>query len=601
MVILSNEAVKQGHGPKGKMGKILINLLVTLVVGAVYFYISLPALNLQSEEFYGFVLLLCVVYILSALVTSGFDVKGASGLKEYFKFIKSQCMPIGILLAGLIVIAIVGQVVSMPIFRAGAYRDLLDVQEMNAEDFSKDVSEISFSEIPTLDLASAQYLGDRQMGTLSDMVSQFEVSDAYTQINYNGQPYRVAALEYADLIKWFTNRSEGLPAYVMVNMVTQKADVIRLPEGQGVKYSPSEPLNRNIARHLRFQYPTFMFGTPVFEVDDQGNPWWIAPKIVKTIGLFGGTDINGAVMVNAITGESQYYEEVPNWVDNVYNPALIAQQYDYHGTLVHGFINSVFGQRDVKVTTRDSNYIALNDDVYMYTGITSATSDQSNLGFLLSNQRTKETKYYTAPGATEQSAMNSAMGVVQDLGYTATFPLLLNISGEPTYFIPLKDKTQLVKMYAMVNVEQYQIVATDTTVSGCEQKYISLLAEKGIALPEALPQTTASGVIAELRSAVLDGNTYYFIRLENEEVFYSISAAKNNVAVILNVGDTVTIEHAPAGEGAPSSILSGYSVTLNQKGDGAAVPSVAPVIPLPEESLSSDDALPSEPPTDTVG
>lgn len=601
MVILSNEAVKQGHGPKGKMGKILINLLVTLVVGAVYFYISLPALNLQSEEFYGFVLLLCVVYILSALVTSGFDVKGASGLKEYFKFIKSQCMPIGILLAGLIVIAIVGQVVSMPIFRAGAYRDLLDVQEMNAEDFSKDVSEISFSEIPTLDLASAQYLGDRQMGTLSDMVSQFEVSDAYTQINYNGQPYRVAALEYADLIKWFTNRSEGLPAYVMVNMVTQKADVIRLPEGQGVKYSPSEPLNRNIARHLRFQYPTFMFGTPVFEVDDQGNPWWIAPKIVKTIGLFGGTDINGAVMVNAITGESQYYEEVPNWVDNVYNPALIAQQYDYHGTLVHGFINSVFGQRDVKVTTRDSNYIALNDDVYMYTGITSATSDQSNLGFLLSNQRTKETKYYTAPGATEQSAMNSAMGVVQDLGYTATFPLLLNISGEPTYFIPLKDKTQLVKMYAMVNVEQYQIVATDTTVSGCEQKYISLLAEKGITLPEALPQTTASGVIAELRSAVLDGNTYYFIRLENEEVFYSISAAKNNVAVILNVGDTVTIEHAPAGEGAPSSILSGYSVTLNQKGDGAAVPSVAPVIPLPEESPSSDDALPSEPPTDTVG
>lgn len=601
MVILSNEAVKQGHGPKGKMGKILINLLVTLVVGAVYFYISLPALNLQSEEFYGFVLLLCVVYILSALVTSGFDVKGASGLKEYFKFIKSQCMPIGILLAGLIVIAIVGQVVSMPIFRAGAYRDLLDVQEMNAEDFSKDVSEISFSEIPTLDLASAQYLGDRQMGTLSDMVSQFEVSDAYTQINYNGQPYRVAALEYADLIKWFTNRSEGLPAYVMVNMVTQKADVIRLPEGQGVKYSPSEPLNRNIARHLRFQYPTFMFGTPVFEVDDQGNPWWIAPKIVKTIGLFGGTDINGAVMVNAITGESQYYEEVPNWVDNVYNPALIAQQYDYHGTLVHGFINSVFGQRDVKVTTRDSNYIALNDDVYMYTGITSATSDQSNLGFLLSNQRTKETKYYTAPGATEQSAMNSAMGVVQDLGYTATFPLLLNISGEPTYFIPLKDKTQLVKMYAMVNVEQYQIVATDTTVSGCEQKYISLLAEKGITLPEALPQTTASGVIAELRSAVLDGNTYYFIRLENEEVFYSISAAKNNVAVILNVGDTVTIEHAPAGEGAPSSILSGYSVTLNQKGDGAAVPSVAPVIPLPEESPSSDDALPSEPPTDAVG
>ena len=89
-------------------------------------------------------------------------------------------------------------------------------------------------------------------------------------------------------------------------------------------------------------------------------------------------------------------------MDNVYTPELIMEQYDYHGTLVNGFINSIFGQRDVTVTTQGSNYIALNDDVYMYTGVTSANADQSNLGFLLSNQRTKETKFYTAPGATER-------------------------------------------------------------------------------------------------------------------------------------------------------------------------------------------------------
>ena len=201
--------------------------------------------------------------------------------------------------------------------------------------------------------------------------------------------------------------------------------------------------------------------------------------MVKTIGLFGGTDIKGAVLVDAITGESTYYEEVPTWVDNVYTPELIMEQYDYHGTLVNGFINSIFGQRDVTVTTQGSNYIALNDDVYMYTGVTSANADQSNLGFLLSNQRTKETKFYTAPGATEKAAQASAMGVVQDLGYIATFPLLLNIAGEPTYFIPLKDNTNLVKSYAMVNVAQYQIVATGSTVSECEQKYVQLLGSKG--------------------------------------------------------------------------------------------------------------------------
>ena len=364
---------------------------------------------------------------------------------------------------------------------------------------------------------------------------------------------RVAPIAYADLIKWFTNRSQGLPAYVVVDMVTQEATVVRLPEG--MKYSFSEPLNRNIVRHLRFHYPTYMFDTPQFEIDEDGHPWWIAPRVVKTIGLFGGTDIQGAVLVDAITGESTYYEEVPTWVDNVYTPDLIMEQYDYHGTLVNGFINSILGQRGVTVTTDGYNYIALNDDVYVYTGITSANADQSNLGFLLSNQRTKETKFYEAPGATEYAAMGSAQGVVQDLGYQATFPLLLNIAGEPTYFIPLKDQANLVKSYAMVNVAQYQIVATGDTVSACEQEYIRLLSERGVTQEEELPQTQASGVMAEIRSAVLDGNTYYFIRLEGEEVFYSVSAAQNReVAVTLNVGDSVTIDHAvPAGGRRPRS------------------------------------------------
>ena len=272
------------------------------------------------------------------------------------------------------------------------------------------------------------------MGTLSDMVSQFDYSNESTQINYQGRPVRVAPIAYADLIKWFTNRAQGLPAYVVVDMVTQEAKVVRLSEG--MKYSFSEPLNRNVMRHLRFSYPTYMFDTPRFEVDEEGTPYWIAPRIVKTIGLFGGTDTKGAVLMNAITGQCQYYEEVPSWVDNVYNPNLIMEQYNYHGTLVNGFINSIFGQRDVTVVTQGYNYIALNDDVYMYTGVTSINSDQSNLGFLLSNLRTKETKFYQAPGATEEAAKASAQGVVQDLGYTATFPLLLNIADEPTYFIP---------------------------------------------------------------------------------------------------------------------------------------------------------------------
>ncbi len=554
----------EGKKPRknlSKPGKILINLLVTAVVGFIYFYMGLPAINLQSPDFYSFIFVLCLAYVASALVTSGFrdgKTSGKARVGDYFRFIKQQCLPVGIFMVLLVVVALVGQVISLPIFRAGAYRDLLTVEDGT---FAQDISQISFDKIPTLDRESAEYLGDRQMGTLSDMVSQFEYSNDSTQINYQGRPVRVAPIDYADLIKWFTNRGEGLPAYVVVDMVTQEANVVRLQEG--MKYSFSEPLNRNIMRHLRFQYPTYMFDTPQFEIDEEGQPWWIAPRVVKTIGLFGGTDIKGAVLCNAITGESTYYDiaDVPTWVDNVYTPQLIMQQYDYHGTLVNGFINSVLGQRDVTVTTEGYNYIALNDDVYVYTGVTSANADQSNLGFLLSNQRTKETKFYSAPGATENAAKASAQGEVQDLGYTATFPLLLNIAGEPTYFIPLKDATSLVKSYAMVNVAQYQVVTVASSVAQCEQNYIRLLSDKGITEPEELPQTTAQGTVAETRSAVLDGNTYYYVRLDGEEVFYSLSAAKNELAVILNVGDKVTIEHAATESG--SSILEGYSLTID--------------------------------------
>ena len=547
--------------PKGKLGKILLNLLVTAVVGFLYFYITLPALNLQATEFYGFLFLLCLVYMVCALITSGFQdttvvTTGKEKIRHYLSFIKQQCLPIGIFMLLLVIVGVVGQLVSLPIFRAQAYRELLTV---NSGEFSQDISQISFDEIPTLDRTSAEYLGDRQMGTLSDMVSQFEYGGDSTQINYQGRPVRVAPVAYADLFKWLTNRGEGLPAYVLVDMVTQEAQVVRLEEG--MKYSFSEPLNRNIMRHLRFQYPTFMFSTPRFEIDEEGQPWWIAPRVVKTIGLFGGTDIQGAVLCNAITGESQYYDEVPSWVDNLYTPALIMQQYDYYGTLVNGFINSIFGQKDVTVTTEGYNYIAINDDVYVYTGVTSANSDQSNLGFLLSNQRTKETIFYDAPGATEAAAQASAEGVVQDLGYTATFPLLINVAGQPTYFIPLQDNTLLVKSYAMVNVAQYQLVATGSTVAQCEQQYIRMLTDKGLTEEEEVPQTTAQGVVAEIRSAVLNGNTYYYVRLEEESVFYSLSAVENPTAVILNVGDQVTIEHEMAEN--PAAILQGYSLTID--------------------------------------
>ena len=537
-----------------------INLAVTLLFAAVYYYVVLPAINLKTAEFYTFFVLLAVVYCVCAVITSGFQGTGAKG---YFKFVKKQCKVPFFLTVGLLAVALVGSIISWEVFRAADYRDLLTVEE---GDFAAEVEEISFDQIPMLDSASAKKLGNRKLGELADMVSQFEVADDYTQINYKGRPVRVTPLRYGDIIKWFNNRADGLPAYLVIDMVTQNVEVHRLEDG--IRYTTAEHFGRNLYRYLRFHYPTYLFDEPAFEIDEQGNPYWVCPRISRTIGLFGGTDIIGAVLVDAVSGECTYYEvdDVPQWVDHVYTANLIIQQYDYHGTYVNGFINSLFGQRDVTVTTDGYNYIAIGDDVYMYTGITSVVSDESNIGFILSNQRTKETHFYSVAGAEEYSAMDSAQGQVQQMKYEATFPLLLNISDQPTYFMALKDAAGLVKMYAMVNVSQYQIVATGNTVAECESNYRVMLARNNLISQEDTEvqpsdQQEVTGVIAEIRSAVIEGNTWYYLRLEQGDVYYAVSSADQRSAALLSVGDTVRVQYM-AGE---ETILDTYAVSLVPK------------------------------------
>ena len=545
---------KRTRKPRKPIGnaftRTLINLGVTLVFALVYFYAELPAINLHAEEFYVFAFLVCAVYCVCAVLTSGFQ---GDGVKGYVGFVKKQCTVPFLAFIALIAVIAVGSITSWVVLRAGAYSQLLTIE---SGDFTAEIEEISYDQIPMLDASSASRLGSRKLGELSDMVSQFEILPTYNQINYQGRPVRVTSLAYGDLIKWFTNRSQGLPAYIVIDMVTQEANVIRLEEG--MKYTTAEHFGRNLYRHLRFHYPTMMFDEPVFEIDEEGTPYWVCSRIVKTIGLFGGTDVEGAVLVNAITGESEYYQEVPSWVDRVYSSDIIMEQYDYYGMYHNGFLNSIFGQRDVTLTTDGWNYIAINDDVYMYTGVTSVTSDQSNIGFILSNQRTKETHFYSIAGATETSAMESAQSQVQQMRYNATFPLLLNIADQPTYFMALKGDDGLVKMYAMVNVEQYQIVETGQTVAACESNYRQALANAGLI---GAGQTgvsggdvrTQDGIIAEIRTSVIDGNTHFYVRLENGIGFLDFNAAQVPRAVLLDVGDHIWYDYALEGADFPEN------------------------------------------------
>ena len=381
------------------------------------------------------------------------------------------------------------------------------------------------------------------MGSMVDMVSQFDVDDIYSQINYQDRPYRVTPLKYASIIKWFTNRSEGIPAYIRINMADQTTELVQLEEG--IRYTASEHLNRNIYRHLRFAHPTYIYGELSFEIDEEGVPYWIAPVKKFNIGLFGGETVGKVVICNAVNGEMKTYdiEDVPQWVDRVYSADLLVDLFDYYGTLKHGFWNSVLSQKDCLKTTEGYNYLALNDDVWMYTGVTSVNQDQSNVGFVLSNQRTMETKYYEVEGATEAAAMSSAEGQVQNLKYKATFPLLLNISDEPTYFLSLKDDAGLVKKYAMVNVQQYQIVAIGDSVSQCEENYLDLLASNGVKTAEetGTEEQTVTGTVEKVEQAVIEGTSHYYLMLEGSDAIYDVSVEKFLDVIRLEPGMNVTL------------------------------------------------------------
>lgn len=538
-----------------KVTRNLVLFIIALLILGIYYYVSLPAINIHAVGFWMTLELVIafatIVYAVSQVRRqSKSNVVPIKSTEKMLKEMKGVKIGFGLFVLTLVIFA-GGNLLSSPIINADKYQKLMNVRE---SDFTQDIQQTNYNTIPLLDKDSAELLGNRKMGSMVDMVSQFEVGSDYTQINYKDTPVRVTPLVYANEIKWLTNQKAGIPAYIRIDMATQNTECVKLE--QTIKYSKAEYFNRNIYRHLRFHYPTYIFDDQIFfEIDDEGTPYWVCPVKKFNIGLFGGQTVGNVVLCNAVTGECTDYpvDQVPNWIDKVYSAELLKKLYNYYGIYKHGFFNSVLGQKDCLKATSGYNYIALDDDVWVYTGVTSVSGDQSNVGFVLMNQRTMETKYYKIEGAIEDSAMSSAEGQVQNLGYSATFPLLLNISDQPTYFMALKDGAGLVKKYAMVNVQKYQWVAIGDTVKECEKAYVTLLATNGIS--EVKGHTDMyekiSGKILAAAPVVIEGNTHYYIALENSELVFDVDLSDQKLIGIIRyqVGDMIQLTYAPEENG----------------------------------------------------
>ncbi|WP_302718880.1 Tat pathway signal sequence [uncultured Senegalimassilia sp.] len=539
---------KMGQMSKKALVILAILLIVVLLVAYWWFH---PPINVHSTDTWLFV----AVFVLLPLFvfwraksrtyeTGNSKVDPSRTKAKAFKV--ASWVPAVIALVG-----VLGAVASLSIFpgNAAKYANVLQTQDA---DFAQDIQQVDYSEIPIIDRDSAALLGNRAMGNIPEYVSQFEIAGTYSQINYQGTPVRVSPLGYADLFKWLTNRAEGIPAYALVDMTTQDAQIVKLGD-RAIFYSRSEPLARNIDRYVQLKYPFYMFDEKSFEIDEDGQPWWICPVQTRTIGLFGGTTIERVVMVNATTGECTdlTIDDVPQWVDRAYPAELLIQQYNWSGKYQDGWLNSWLGQKNVVQTTPGTdgnvgyNYIAKDDDVWVYTGVTSATADNSIVGFVLVNQRTAESHYYPVAGATEESAMQSAEGAVQNLRYSATFPILINVSEQPTYFMALKDNAGTVKKFAMVDIQHYQNVATGDTVAETQKSYQAMLATSGALSTDAAEANMeeATGVIRSMTQAVMDGNSHFYVTLDGVGGIFDFAIPGQLGIVGYKEGDTITFKY----------------------------------------------------------
>lgn len=522
--------------------RIALFVIFAAVIGGFY-YAYFPAINIHLEIFWTtlIVVFLSLAIILGAKSSISQMVGRLSkkpSIKEFSWFAK-LCSVLVIVCVGVL---IVGSALGATLFRSRAYANLLPVDK---REFTEDIEQSDqVTDIALMDTESARIFGNRKIGSLSDVVSQYEIEADYTQISIKGQPMKVSGLKYASFFKWWNNRNSGVPGYVQVNPVNSEAKYVKLTKP--MKYVPSAFFNYNLQRHVQLTYPTKIISGYKFEVDDDGNPYYICPTMTARVGLFGGIDVNGVIICDPIDGECKYYAigDCPSWVDSVYDGHLLTKKYNWHGMLSGGYINSIIGQKGCKQATDDFGYKIIGDDVWVYTGVTSANGDQSNIGFVMMNQRTSEARYYQVSGAEEHSAMSAAEGEVQEKGYKASFPSLINVSGTPTYIMVLKDAGGLVKLYAMVNVEQYNIVATATSQTKVFEEYKTLLASDGKLETEEndLKEDTITVQSAEYIDS--DDGTMVYIKDTNHQV-YKQAFKEDESLIRISAGDVLHVKYQP--------------------------------------------------------
>lgn len=519
----------------------LVAFIVVLCIGAGINYLFLPAWNIKDEGMYGFIICMSIIAVCIFYFA---EVICAKDDRLFLTIIA------GVIAVLFIIFWVIGAIASSSLFNASKYQSLIDIEEGN---FKQEVVANDIKNIAVVDVDTAKKLGDRTIAGLQNP-SWYELDDEYNLIMYNGKQYRISCINYGGLFEYNKAKNYGIPGYVLVDAINQEAQLVTLEDP--IQYSPSACFAHNLTRHLRNQYSGYTFGKSFFEIDEEGKPYWITSVKKTTIGLFGGKKEESFIITDACSGKSIEYvtDELPEWVDHAFDLSYLMELVYYKYEFVHGLFN--FSKTDINRTSyfyNDSEFAGYNttmssDGIVFYTGVTPSNAAESILGFIFANPRTGVVKFFSCSGAEESSAQAAAEGLVQNLGYKATFPTIINVDGNPTYFMVLKDDAGLIQCYALCDVSNYTQVFQASTLEETLNGFRLMMGTSDEPQEEQVETMTASGVIEFLETAEIDGYTYFYFTLIGDDNLYMSSIETSNKQILLKVGTEVSIAYTESSE-----------------------------------------------------
>jgi hypothetical protein len=519
--------------------KKLLPILLVVLITVFFFYVSLPVL---SYGFSGITVLLIIIAALLFFSFSKFTISSdGKSYKPVTVFWKLPALLIGIAILYAFVLPFF---TSHPIFRNQDYRALIG-KVKDGDKLTKQIAPISMNEIRVVDEDLAYLLGEKILGSQPALGSQAHLGEFFIQ-KVNGKLYWIAPLVHSGFFKWLNN-TEGTTGYVMVS-ATNERDVKLVQEVNGkpirLKYQDEAYFQSDMRRYLYFNgYNTVGLADFIFEIDEKGTPFWVATKYKKEVG-FSGNNATGVVVLDAQTGAITEYDikNTPSWVDRIQPISFIKNQLNDWGEYVKGYWN--FSNENKLQITEDLTLVYGKDDKsYWYTGITSVGKDESAVGFVLVDTRTKETTFYKQSGATEYAAQSSAQGKVQEKGFSASLPIPYNINNIPTYVMTLKDKGGLVKMYAMVSIADYTIVGTGNTMREALTAYKTAFNSSGNKInPDSKSaKKVIESVVVRIQNDVKNSNSFYYFTVKDYPNIFVGSSQISNQLPITAVGDNVKI------------------------------------------------------------